>query len=126
MPYVFTRDYEEDLFELNSDINYVIIESDNKIGGGRKLALFRMTDRSLPLTLRENFSDSGHFNLTTEARDIRRVESEISMISQKSRQGVIVCVPLRPLINELDYLEKLSPKVSAYTLRRLGSVGIAL
>ena len=105
MPYVFTRDYEEDLFELNSDINYVIIESDNKIGGGRKLALFRMTDRSLPLTLRENFSDSGHFNLTTEARDIRRIESEISKISQKSQQGVIVCVPLRPLINELDYLE---------------------
>lgn len=126
MPYVFTRDYEEDLFELNSDINYVIIESDNKIGGGRKLALFRMTDRSLPLTLRENFSDDGHLNLTTEARDIRRIESEISRISQKSQQGVIVCVPLRPLINELDYLEKLSPKVSAYTLRRLGSVGIAL
>ena len=126
MPYVFTRDYEEDLFELNSNINYVIIESDNKIGGGRKLALFRMTDRSLPLTLRENFSDSGHFNTTTEARDIRRIESEISKISQKSQQGVIVCVPLRPLINELDYLEKLSPKVSAYTLRRLGSVGIAL
>jgi hypothetical protein len=124
MPYIFTRDYEEDLFELNSDLHYLIVEAGNKSGGGRKLSRFRMTDRCLPLTLRENFSESGHFDVTTEARDIRLVESEISMISQKSRQGVIVCVPLRPLTNELDYLERLSPKVNAYVLRRLASVGI--
>ena len=45
------------MFELNDGLHHVIIESHKKIGGERKLNRIRMSDRALPLTLREDFSE---------------------------------------------------------------------
>lgn len=126
MPYIFVRDYSQELFELNDNMFHLIIESHKKIGGERKLKRLRQSDRALPLTLREDFSELGHLSVETEARDIRLIEQEISGISSISQSGANVCVPLSPLTNELDILARLSPKVAGYVLRRLGSVGMAL
>lgn len=126
MPYIFVRDYSQELFDLNDDMYHVIIESHKKIGGERKLKRIRQSDRALPLTLREDFSDLGHLSAETESRDIRLIEEEISKISILSQSGVNVCVPLSPLTNELDFLARLSPKVAGYVLKRLGSVGMVL
>ena len=126
MPYIFVRDYSQELFDLNDTMHHVIIESHKKIGGERKVKRIRQSDRCLPRTLREDFSEFGNLSAETEARDIRLIEEEISKISSVSQSGANVCVPLSPLTNELDILGRLSPKVAGYVLRRLGSVGMAL
>jgi hypothetical protein len=126
MPYVFVRDYSQELFDLNDKMYHVIIESHKKVGGERKLKRIRQSDRSLPLTLLDDFSEMGHLNSDTEIRDIRLLEEQISRISTISQSGANVCVPLNPLTSELEYLGRLSPKVAAYVLKRLGSVGMTL
>jgi len=126
MPYIFVRDYDNELFELNDGLHHVIIESHKKVGGERKLKRIRMSDRALPITLREDFSEMGALTAETEKRDIRLLEEQISKISALSQSGVNVCVPLSPLTNELDCLARLSPKVAGYVLQRLGSIGMRL
>ena len=55
MPYIFVRDYDIDLMEMNKDIRHVFVESVLQAGGERKVAYLRQNERGLPLTLRENF-----------------------------------------------------------------------
>ncbi len=126
MPFVFIRDYSEELLELNDKVHHVLIESVKKIGGGRKAVRLRQDHRSLPLTLMNDYTDLGHFDAATEKRDILQIENDIQNISRLSQSGVIVCVPLKPLTDELSYLEKLSPRVAGYVLKRLGSIGMNL
>ena len=60
MPYIFVRDDSQELFELNDNMFHLIIESHKKIGGeSGKLKRIRQSDRALPLTLREQFSELG-------------------------------------------------------------------
>lgn len=126
MPFVFIRDYSEELLELNDNLHHVLIESVKKIGGGRKVVRLRQDHRSLPLTLLNDYTEFGHFDAETEKRDILQVENEIQTISRLSQSGAIICVPLKPLTDELSYLEKLSPRVAGYVLKRLGSIGMRL
>ena len=126
MPYIFIRDYDLDLLELNKDLHHVYIESHVGTGGERKTVLLRQNNRALPLTLRENFSESGALSSQTEVRDITTVEAEIQKISRLANSGVNICVPLIRLTNEFSTLERLSPKVAGYILKRLASVGMRL
>ena len=102
------------------------IEAVNQTGGGRKVVRMRQDHRGLALTLMNNYTEFGHFDAETEKRDILNVENELQNISRLSQSGVIVCVPLKPLTDELSYLEKLSPRVAGYVLKRLGSIGLNL
>ena len=69
MPFVFIRDYSEELLELNDNLHHVLIESVKKIGGGRKVVRLRQDHRSLPLTLLNDYTEFGHFDAETEKRD---------------------------------------------------------
>ena len=126
MPYIFIRDYDLDLLELNKDLHHVYVESHVGTGGERKTVFLRQNNRALPLTLRENFSESGALSSQTEKRDITTVEAEIQKISRLASSGVNVCVPLIRLTNEFSTLERLSPKLAGYILKRLASVGMRL
>ena len=126
MPYIFIRDYDLDLLELNKDLHHVYVESHVGAGGERKTVFLRQNNRALPLTLRENFSKSGALSSQTEKRDITTVEAEIQKISRLANSGVNVCVPLIRLTNEFSTLERLSPKLAGYILKRLASVGMRL
>ena len=126
MPYVFIRDYDLELVELNKDMYHVYVESHVGAGGERKTVFLRQHERGLPLTLRNNFSDLGALSSDTEKRDITTVEAEIGKISRLANSGANVCVPLTRLTNEFSPLERLSPRLAGYLLKRLASVGMRL
>ena len=126
MPYLFVRDYEVDLMDMNPDLYHVYVESSRGEGGDRKLVYIRQRHRGLPMCLRENHSETGTLSFHTEKRDILHLESELSKISRVSQSGANVCVPLIHLTNELSILEKQSPKVAGYVLKRMGSIGMRL
>jgi len=126
MPYLFVRDYEVELMEMNKDLHHVYVESHGGSGGERKLVRLRLNERSLPLTLRDNYSELGTLTSNTEKRDITTLESEMQKIGRASHSGVIVCVPLSRLTNELSIIEKLSPRVAGYVIQRMGSIGMQL
>lgn len=126
MPYLFVRDYEIELMEMNKDLHHVYVESHGGSGGERKIVRLRLNERGLPLTLRDNYSELGTLTSNTEKRDITTLESELQKIGRASHSGVIVCVPLSRLTNELSIIEKLSPKVAGYVVQRMGSIGMQL
>ena len=126
MPYLFVRDYEVELMEMNKELHHMYVEAHRGGGGERKIVYLRQNERGLPLTLRDNYSSKGDLSSGTEKRDITTVESELQKIGRLSQSGVIVCVPLNHLTNELTTIEKLSPKVAGYVIKRMGSVGMQI
>ncbi len=126
MPYVFIRDYDLELLELNKDMYHMYVESHVGASGERKTVFLRQHERGLPLTLRNNFSDLGTLSSESEKRDITTVEVEIQKISRLAQSGANVCVPLTRLTNEFSPMERLSPKLAGYLLKRLASVGMRL
>jgi len=126
MPYIFVREYEIDLMEMNPDLYHVYVESSRGEGGDRRIVHIRQSQRGLPICLRENYSETGALSFQTEKRDMLHLESELSKISKVSQSGANVCVPLIHLTNELSTLEKQSPKVAGYVLKRMGSIGMKL
>ena len=124
MPYLFTREYDLELMDMNKGMYQVFIESNLNHGGERRVVLLRQSEKGLPLTLVNNYTDSGSLNVDTESRDIRRIESELQIISRTAQSGAIVCVPIRPLTKELTSIEKLSPKLASYAAKRLSSIGV--
>ena len=126
MPYVFIRDYDLELLELNKDMYHMYVASHVGAGGERKTVFLRQHERGLPLTLRNNFSDLGTLSSESEKRDITTVEVEIQKISRLVQSGANVCVPLTRLTNEVSPMERLSPKLAGYLLKRLASVGMRL
>ena len=126
MPYLFVRDYEIELMEMNKDLYHVYVESHGGSGGERKLVRLRMNERGLPLTLRDNYSELGTLSSATEKRDITTLEAELQKIGRVSHSGVNVCVPLNRLTSELSIIEKLSPRVAGYVIQRMGSIGMQI
>ena len=124
MPYLFVKSYETELMDMNKSLYHIFIESVGKSGGERRVAQMRIHQNGLPLTLVENYSTTGQLQSETEARDIRTVEEQLQKISRLSFNGAYVCVPMHPLTIELTNIERLSPKLAGYLIKRLHSVGI--
>ena len=112
MSIIYVKQFHIDLLGLNEDLYHVYIDSHVETGGGRDVVFLRQHERGIPLTLRENFSDSGSLTSLTEQRDIMKVENEFQTISYVSSQGKIICLPIRQLIDELITIEKQSPKLA--------------
>jgi len=122
MPIIYTSTYDLKLLDLNPQIRHVYIESHESRGGEPALVKVRNIEGSLPLTLRNNYSESGYLTSETEARDIVRIEEEFQHINQHLRTGTAVCIPTIPLNEELSRLRKYTPKVEQYLLKRLNLV----
>ena len=123
MTYLIVPTYELKLIDLNENLHHVYVESDKQPGGGRHIVHIRNTGRGFPLTLRDNFSETGYLTAASEARDIRRVEKEISTIGKASLgMGVLTCVPIQQLAQEIQIIEKSSPRLAGYVTKRLKSI----
>jgi hypothetical protein len=122
MSAIYLHSYQTKLLELNENLYHVYIESHKGIGGGRDITFLRQHDRGIPLTLRDNFSDTGALTPETEARDIVKIENEFQTINYSLNYGKILCVPIYPLLDELTTLEKQSPKTAGYISKRLESL----
>ena len=119
MPVLYTPTYPRELFTLNPELRCVFVESHERRGGSPATVMVRNLDIALPLTLRNNFSDSGHLSFDTEARDIRLIEEECQAIAYTLRKGATVCLPTLLLSEEIQQLKKRTPKVEQYLLKRL-------
>tara|TARA_S200002703_G_scaffold43082_1_gene37474 strand:+ start:695 stop:1096 length:402 start_codon:yes stop_codon:yes gene_type:complete len=119
MPIVSTKEYELSLLDMNQNVFHVYINSFMDSGGGRRIVTLRQHERGLPLTLKNNYTDSGGLTSDTEARDVLRIENEFQRINKILGEGWIVCLPIYPLTEELMLLEKQSPKVGGYLKKRL-------
>tara|TARA_R110002072_G_scaffold194318_1_gene351653 strand:+ start:126 stop:461 length:336 start_codon:yes stop_codon:yes gene_type:complete len=103
----------------------IYVESHTRRGGDPATVQVRTLEKSLPLTLRENFSVEGHLSSDTHVRDIRKIEDEFQVIINHLRQGATVCLPTLPLADVFTYLEKRTPKVEGYLSKRLDGVKAA-
>ena len=72
MPYLFVKDYEVELMELNSDLSHVYIESSSANGGERRVTRLRLHNKGLPLTLVNHYGTDGYLVSDTEARLVER------------------------------------------------------
>ena len=119
MPVFYTETYPLKAMHLNPQLMCVFVESHETRGGDPATVQIRESQRSLPLTLKNNFSPTGYLVSDTEARDIVRIENEVQQIMYHLRMGVTICLPTLRLNDELNYLEKHTPKVEQYLLKRL-------
>ena len=119
MPVFYTETYPLKAMHLNPQLMCVFVESHEARGGDPATVQIRESQRSLPLTLKNNFSSTGYLVSDTEARDIVRIENEVQQIMYHLRMGVTICLPTLRLNDELNYLEKHTPKVEQYLLKRL-------
>ena len=124
MPFIRVRDYSVDLMEMNDHLHHLYVESVNGTGGERKIVWIRQHERGLPFTLRENYTDSGFLMPETYARDIRTVEGQLQKIGMLSHQGANICVPIQPVVAELEGIQRLSPKLAGYLKQRMSSLGV--
>ena len=124
MPYLFVKKYEVELMNMNKSLFHIYIESVQKSGGERRVAQMRLHQNGLPLTLVNNYSKTGSLQSDTEVRDIKTVEEELQKISRTSHSGAYVCVPMHPLTTELTNIERLSPKLAGYLIKRFESIGL--
>ena len=126
MSIIYVKQFHIDLLGLNEDLYHVYIDSHVETGGGRDIVFLRQHERGIPLTLRENFSDSGSLTSLTEQRDIMKVENEFQTIRYVSDQGKVICLPIPQLTKELLTLEKQSPKLAGYINKRIQSLGLKM
>ena len=124
MPYLFVKNYEVDLMHMNKSLYHIFIDSTRRSGGERRICQMRIHENGLPLTLVENYSKEGQLQADTEVRDIKLVEEQLQKISRISYAGAYVCVPMHPLTTELTNIEKLSPKLAGYLIKRFQSIGL--
>jgi hypothetical protein len=119
MPILYVETYPLKLLQLNPQLQCVYVESHEKRGGDPATVQVRGIENSLPLTVRNNYDETGYLIADTEARDIPLIESQIRTILFRLRMGITVCLPTLRLSEELNYLEKHTPKVEQYLLKRL-------
>ena len=119
MPILYVETYPLKLLQLNPQLQCVYVESHEKRGGDPATVQVRGIENSLPLTVRNNYDETGYLIADTEARDIPLIESQIRTILFRLRMGITVCPPTLRLSEELNYLEKHTPKVEQYLLKRL-------
>ena len=124
MPYLFVKNYEVELMQMNKSLYHVYIESTKQSGGERRICQMRIHENGLPLTLVDNYSKEGQLQADTEVRDIKIVEEQLQKISRVSYAGAYVCVPMHPLTTELTNIERLSPKLAGYLIKRFQSIGL--
>lgn len=122
MPILYTDTYNLKLLDLNPNLVHLYIETHAKKGGEPSIVKLRNKEGSLPLTLRNNYTSTGHLHSDTEARDIVLIEEQVQKITHNLRMGVTVCVPTIPLNEELSHLKKYTPKTEQYLLKRLNLI----
>ena len=120
MAFVFVSTYSEELVRLNKGLYVVYVDAYSRIGGERRIVYLRQHEKGLPLTLRENLSSE------TEARDIITLRREISDICDIKNVGANICVPILPISNELNNIERRSPKLHEYLIARMNRVGLVV
>jgi hypothetical protein len=122
MPLIIVPDYEVRLMDINPALAHVYVEALSGSGGGAKCTRLRLSENGLPITLRENFSDKGTLHQESESRDLRLIQDQLIIISRILNSGRIVCLPSIKIDEEIQTLQKQSPKLAQMILDRLGAM----
>jgi|TARA_R110000796_G_scaffold35272_1_gene90784 hypothetical protein len=122
MPVLYADTYPLKLAQLNPAMRVVYVETYEERGGDPATVQVRGLENSLPLTLRNNYSPMGYLIADTEARDKPKIDTEIQTILHHLRMGSLVCLPTVRINDELNYLEKHTPKIEQFLMQRLATV----
>lgn len=121
MSVIVYDNFKPSMMDLNPNVYYVYVEAAKKQGGSADVVHLRNTDKGLPVTLVERYLQEGMsapLSHNTEARDIRVLEYEFQRINYVTSNGGVVCLPSRAIQDQIICLEKSSPTMAAYALKR--------
>ena len=119
MPTLILHTYQTKLLELNDEVYHAYVEADVEKGGGRDIVFLRQHDRGIPLTLRDNYSESGTLKAESSKRDMDKLTEQFKTISTIINNGKIICIPVYPLLDELATIEKYIPTMAQYIHKNL-------
>ena len=121
MALIYYRKFDPSMQFLNPNVFFVYVESANKKGGAHDVIQLRNARCGLSLTLVDTYlqEDSvGCLQSETAERDIKTVETEFQRINYVLHREGIVCLPSMIIQDRITSLEKSSPKMAGYTLKR--------
>ena len=121
MALIYYRKFDPSMQFLNPNVFFVYVESVNKKGGTHDVIQLRNARCGLSLTLVDTYlqEDSvGCLQSETAERDIKTVETEFQKINYVLHREGIVCLPSMIIQDRITSLEKSSPKMAGYTLKR--------
>ena len=121
MALIYYRKFDPSMQFLNPNVFFVYVESVNKKGGTHDVIQLRNARCCLSLTLVDTYlqEDSvGCLQSETAERDIKTVETEFQKINYVLHREGIVCLPSMIIQDRITSLEKSSPKMAGYTLKR--------
>lgn len=121
MTVIVYDNFKPSLMDMNPNVYYVYVESAKQQGGSADVVHLRNNDKGLPVTLVERYLQEGMsapLSHNTEARDIRVIEYEFQKINYVTSNGGVVCVPSRTIHDQIICLEKSSPTMAGYVLKR--------
>jgi len=122
MSLLFYTHFKPSDVELNPNVFYVYVESSTEKGGTPDVVYLRNHSKGLPLTLLELYLPEGlcsHLNGDTYERDVRRIERQFQIVNFVLNNNGIVCLPTQKIQEQITYLERSSPKMAGYVLKRL-------
>jgi hypothetical protein len=122
MNIIYYTDFTPSMQFLNPNTFFVYVEAAQGRGGNAGIIQLRNSRQGLPLTLIEQYLQEGlvgNLQGETSERDMRTVEEQFQKINFVLRSGAVVWLPSREIQTQITSLEKSSPKMAGYALKRL-------
>jgi len=106
---------------LNPNAYFVYVEAATESGGDAATIQMRNSSKGLPLTLVEQFLPeelTAPLSQETSERDVTACEKQFQVINYVLNNGGVVCLPSQAIQEQITILEKCSPKMAGYVLKR--------
>ena len=119
---IYYTEFTPSMQFLNPNTFFVYVESAQKRGGNASVVQLRNSRQGLPITLVEQYLQDnliGALQGETSERDMRTIEEQFQKINFIVRSGGVVWLPTREIQTQITSLEKSSPKMAGYALKRL-------
>ena len=122
MNLIYYANFNPSMQFLNPNTFFVYVEAAQGRGGDAGVIQLRNSQQGLPFTLIEQYLQDGlvgNLQGETSERDIKTIEEQFQRINFVLRSGGIVWLPSREIQTQITCLEKSSPKMAGYALKRL-------
>lgn len=119
---IYYDEFKPSMLFLNPNTYFVYVEAAQKRGGDAAVIQLRNSQRGLSVTMLEQYLQDdmrGQLQDETYPRDVRTIEEEFQRITYVVRSGGIVWLPSKEIQLQITSLEKSSPKMAGYIMKRL-------
>lgn len=119
---VYYDQFKPSMLYLNPNTYFAYVEAAQKRGGNAAVIQLRNSQKGLSITMLEQYLQDdmrGQLQDETYQRDVRTIEEEFQRITYVVRSGGIVWLPSKEIQIQITSLEKSSPKMAGYIMKRL-------